>query len=108
MNGALDLALGTGLARAGFQVEAAMQFAHLIAVEHHVIAADDANPAQTHFAARQDRKEHTSELQSLMRISYAVFCLKKKPKTTQITAETQNTRHHTYSITATYTKNRPI
>src|SRR3546814_2043823 len=24
-----------------------------------------------------DRKEHTSELQSLMRISYAVFCLKK-------------------------------
>src|SRR3546814_2619179 len=27
-------------------------------------------------------EEHTSELQSLMRISYAVFCLKKKPKTT--------------------------
>src|SRR3546814_4534228 len=31
---------------------------------------------------RVDRKseEHTSELQSLMRISYAVFCLKKKKK----------------------------
>src|SRR3546814_5599787 len=30
-------------------------------------------------AARQHRsEEHTSELQSLMRISYAVFCLKKK------------------------------
>src|SRR3546814_6347665 len=29
-------------------------------------------------------EEHTSELQSLMRISYAVFCLKKK-KTTRIT-----------------------
>src|SRR3546814_963860 len=27
-------------------------------------------------------EEHTSELQSLMRISYAVFCLKKKKKTT--------------------------
>src|SRR3546814_9720725 len=27
-------------------------------------------------------EEHTSELQSLMRISYAVFCLKKKYKTT--------------------------
>src|SRR3546814_1777379 len=26
-------------------------------------------------------EEHTSELQSLMRISYAVFCLKKKQKT---------------------------
>src|SRR3546814_6702879 len=30
-------------------------------------------------------EEHTSELQSLMRISYAVFCLKKK-KTTEVTA----------------------
>src|SRR3546814_6496082 len=28
-----------------------------------------------------DRKKHTSELQSLMRISYAVFCLKKKTRT---------------------------
>src|SRR3546814_2487416 len=28
-------------------------------------------------------EEHTSELQSLMRISYAVFCLQKKRKTTQ-------------------------
>src|SRR3546814_4224339 len=28
-------------------------------------------------------EEHTSELQSLMRISYAVFCLKKKNKPTQ-------------------------
>src|SRR3546814_5402877 len=28
-------------------------------------------------------EEHTSELQSLMRISYAVFCLKKKIKQTQ-------------------------
>src|SRR3546814_2103579 len=32
-------------------------------------------------APRQERsEEHTSELQSLMRISYAVFCLKKKKK----------------------------
>src|SRR3546814_6112973 len=31
------------------------------------------------FSARSE--EHTSELQSLMRISYAVFCLKKKNKT---------------------------
>src|SRR3546814_2521364 len=30
-------------------------------------------------------EEHTSELQSLMRISYAVFCLKKKKHTTQQT-----------------------
>src|SRR3546814_1229294 len=32
-----------------------------------------------HGAGRSE--EHTSELQSLMRISYAVFCLKKKTKT---------------------------
>src|SRR3546814_2164487 len=31
-------------------------------------------------------EEHTSELQSLMRISYAVFCLKKKKTVTQPTA----------------------
>src|SRR3546814_1425282 len=30
-------------------------------------------------------EEHTSELQSLMRISYAVFCLKKKTRITNIT-----------------------
>src|SRR3546814_3948591 len=34
-------------------------------------------------------EEHTSELQSLMRISYAVFCLKKK-------THRQHTRHYTY------------
>src|SRR3546814_9835834 len=34
-----------------------------------------------HGRAREARsEEHTSELQSLMRISYAVFCLKKKKK----------------------------
>src|SRR3546814_7638687 len=31
-------------------------------------------------AHRRRSEEHTSELQSLMRISYAVFCLKKKKK----------------------------
>src|SRR3546814_6062384 len=31
--------------------------------------------------ANERSEEHTSELQSLMRISYAVFCLKKKKKT---------------------------
>src|SRR3546814_8045846 len=34
------------------------------------------------MAGRHRSEEHTSELQSLMRISYAVFCLKKKTKTT--------------------------
>src|SRR3546814_8749838 len=34
-------------------------------------------------------EEHTSELQSLMRISYAVFCLKKKIRTTTTQSPTQ-------------------
>src|SRR3546814_6918191 len=34
-------------------------------------------------------EEHTSELQSLMRISYAVFCLKKKNKINKITIKKQ-------------------
>src|SRR3546814_1981287 len=36
-------------------------------------------------------EEHTSELQSLMRISYAVFCLKKKKQTKET-----NTTNNTY------------
>src|SRR3546814_4091522 len=38
-------------------------------------------------------EEHTSELQSLMRISYAVFCLKKK-KTRKTNKTYQNIRHY--------------
>src|SRR3546814_7346705 len=38
-------------------------------------------PGLPHSVKQQHRsEEHTSELQSLMRISYAVFCLKKKNK----------------------------
>src|SRR3546814_8995303 len=36
------------------------------------------------FPAFSRSEEHTSELQSLMRISYAVFCLKKKTKNNTI------------------------
>src|SRR3546814_7624489 len=49
--------------------------------------ADAAPVAGQRTRAAQGRsEEHTSELQSLMRISYAVFCLKKK-----------NKHHHHYS-----------
>src|SRR3546814_7087950 len=44
----------------------------VVAVDDHAVAADH------HFRS----EEHTSELQSLMRISYAVFCLKKKQTAT--------------------------
>src|SRR3546814_6617460 len=44
--------------------------------ERHVLEAQEANAAVAALAARSE--EHPSELQSLMRISYAVFCLKKQ------------------------------
>src|SRR3546814_10087476 len=41
----------------------------------------DSNMVQLSHCTRCRSEEHTSELQSLMRISYAVSCLKKKKKT---------------------------
>src|SRR3546814_5310161 len=43
------------------------------------------------FGARSE--EHTSELQSIMRISYAVFCLQKKTYTTKHTQNLTYTPH---------------
>src|SRR3546814_4909906 len=55
-----------------------------------------ARPKLFHFADRSE--EHTSELQSLMRISYAVFCLKKKIEKNPITLSTLNTYHSNISL----------
>src|SRR3546814_5677546 len=44
-----------------------------VSVHHSLNVCDDGNVQQVIRS-----EEHTSELQSLMRISYAVFCLKKK------------------------------
>src|SRR3546814_1413239 len=47
-------------------------------------------------SSRAERsEEHTSELQSLMRISYAVFCLKKKKNKQISNADDTNTIHNT-------------
>src|SRR3546814_4085116 len=51
--------------------------------EHHALA-----PRRGFLAERSE--EHTSELQSLMRISYAVFCLKKKTTDDNILANNRN------------------
>src|SRR3546814_8467518 len=53
-------------------------------------------PAKAAIAALAFRsEEHTSELQSLMRISYAVFCLKKKNTTSKSTHIKTHTEHYT-------------
>src|SRR3546814_2313063 len=50
-----------------------------LAVARRVAGARLDADVEPHFLDRRS-EEHTSELQSLMRISYAVFCLKKKKK----------------------------
>src|SRR3546814_9456039 len=68
----------------------------------HVRDHDDERPARRNNAPRRnsaggrpaDRKSTPSELQSLMRISYAVFCLKKKKaqrNTNKVTKRQKNT-----------------
>src|SRR3546814_4409185 len=52
-------------------------------------------PSSLHRLLRSE--EHTSELQSLMRISYAVFCLKKK-NTPLTTLYTHTHPHHQLTI----------
>src|SRR3546814_7662469 len=46
------------------------------AAQQRTIGVEDAGVAR--YSLHHRSEEHTSELQSLMRISYAVFCLKKK------------------------------
>src|SRR3546814_221744 len=48
----------------------------------HALAAAPCASTRMRVAADLRSEEHTSELQSLMRISYAVFCLKKKKNIT--------------------------
>src|SRR3546814_7926464 len=69
------------LSKARFEFRWRDQFA--LSLDPHTAEAfhDETLPAEAsktaHFCSMRS-EEHTSELQSLMRISYAVFCLKKK------------------------------
>src|SRR3546814_1845299 len=71
----------------------AMEVAQL--VDHDVV--DDRQRRHQAFPVEcqmSRSEEHTSELQSLMRISYAVFCLKKKNHKQTLTTNTFNTQTH--------------
>src|SRR3546814_1641394 len=73
----------------GFNVNYLLDALSALRDENVVIALRDANSSALVREASNERcrhrsEEHTSELQSLMRISYAVFCLKKKITPTQI------------------------
>src|SRR3546814_6912270 len=58
--------------------EQQQEIAVLGAARPHLLAAHDIVVALAPGHGQKRSEEHTSELQSLMRISYAVFCLKKK------------------------------
>src|SRR3546814_4776846 len=67
----------TGISRSGQGLDAdALKKGNMTATEIAQIA--EGKNARVELIARIRSEEHTSELQSLMRISYAVFCLKKK------------------------------
>src|SRR3546814_10368019 len=74
-------------------------------------AAQAGGRCRSYYDARLERsidnrsEEHTSELQSLMRISYSVFCLKKKITRNNIKLtllDTLSTNNHTSQHTHTY------
>src|SRR3546814_1203440 len=65
------------------------------------IVLDPLRLRRQHLLGLLRSEEHTSELQSLMRISYAVFCLKKKTQITtnrslHVTTFTRRRFHYTY------------
>src|SRR3546814_7985788 len=72
----------------------ALQKAFEAEVRHH--RRDDAAALKPSLPgpARARSEEHTSELQSLMRISYAVFCLKKNTKSTKPQQNISHINHH--------------
>src|SRR3546814_8310191 len=51
-----------------------------------MVCAPDDRLGEGEDVGAERSEEHTSELQSLMRISYAVFCLKKKTASTKYTS----------------------
>src|SRR3546814_9185688 len=74
-----------GIAAYGASKAAVLHLARIAAKEAaaYKVRVNAIAPAGVETPIRSE--EHTSELQSLMRISYAVFCLKKKKKTTTVT-----------------------
>src|SRR3546814_9043567 len=95
--GVMDVGVGAGRWLSGGQALAAAGAVDAaagagVAVDFPAEAAASAAAAHREVGDGQDRsEEHTSELQSLMRISYAVFCLKKKQHKTHTKREHKHT-----------------
>src|SRR3546814_3092862 len=69
---------------------------------------DKSDPIEHAKRELERSEEHTSELQSLMRISYAVFCLKKQKEITKIVTYTvSRSVEHNINDVHTYMTNNP-
>src|SRR3546814_8156203 len=82
---ATDRVLGVHIVSslAGTMIAQAAQAMEFGATSEDIAYTCHAHPTHNEAVKEARSEEHTSELQSLMRISYAVFCLKKKTKITQ-------------------------
>src|SRR3546814_4808792 len=74
-----DAARGTALSRLGIEYSPAI----VLTMDEPILAKRLVTKLRNSYRS----EEHTSELQSLMRISYAVFCLKKKNNTRKTNTE---------------------
>src|SRR3546814_949378 len=85
-------------------VEAARQAGIDVVITDHHLPGDTLPKALAIVNPNQPGRseEHTSELQSLMRISYAVFCLKKKTEKNNTQNTLINTKHTQTSNTTPY------
>src|SRR3546814_2769503 len=77
-----------------FHVDEAIMGHSTIADIDEIAGADLARLAETPTLDDMRSEEHTSELQSLMRISYAVFCLKNKKHTHTTQQDIHTTIYH--------------
>src|SRR3546814_3900212 len=85
IDGRIEKAIADGTFNAGPET---MKATSLQIISEKIIDQDVVHGAPTRLLRSE---EHTSELQSLMRISYAVFCLKKKnQKKTQTSTNNNN------------------
>src|SRR3546814_4124249 len=99
IDGAFAHLFRQGTSRTGVEIQFDSDFGHVLLelCECILKIAENETVGGDHQLAGQGRmvgislghrsEEHTSELQSLMRISYAVFCLKKKTNTNTTTIQ---------------------
>src|SRR3546814_1528680 len=90
------------LQRASRQTADSIALQELVVPDRSAFHLNAEDPNGDHLTIPSPRsEEHTSELQSLMRISYAVFCLKQKIENTHNTSpNTTNKYYYTNTTTA--------